>query len=199
MGIWSRATTPPANETAAKASTQRVRVRRGGKIASLGNAALTGRIVDLVTAGSGRGRDDWRSGATLCIGGGRVDTLRGAAPSGGGGTGTRCAGNGGDHEGGRVAREGEAPTARTGGNCACSSLIPLATLISIARSLFDSTLAIADPLLRKPRSRAVRLYTSISPSALGNWSRGAFGTISRARVRARNGRAYVTGTCTALM
>jgi hypothetical protein len=182
MDTWSRATTPPANETAAKASTQCARVRRRGKTASLGNGALTGRIVDCMTA-SGMGRDDGLRGVALGIGAGREDagregTLRRAAP--GGGTGTRCAGNGGDHEGGRVAREGEPPTARTGGNCACSSLTPLATLISIARSLLDSTLAIAGPLLRGPRPRAVSLYTSVNPLALGNWNEGASGTISGA-------------------
>ncbi len=168
MGTWSRARTPPANETAAKASTQWARVRRRGKTASLGNGALTGRIVDFATV-SGMGRDDGLCGIALGIGAGREDTLRRATP--GGGTGTRCAGNGGDHEGGRVAREGEPPTARTGGNCACSSLTPLATLISIARSLLDSTLAIAVPLLRGPRPRAVSLYTSVNPLALGNWNR----------------------------
>ena len=178
MGALSRATTPPANDRAAKASTQRKRLPpRRGKIAALGNAALTGRIVDLVTAGRGIGRDDWRCGVELgIIGAGRVDTLRDAGP--GGGTGTRCRGSGGDQEGGRIVREDAAPTARTGGNCAYSSFTPLATLISIARSLLDSTLAIADPLLREPRPQAVRLYTSINPTALGNWSRGAFGIIS---------------------
>jgi hypothetical protein len=70
MGTWSRATTPPANETTAKASTQCARVRGRGKTVSLGNGALTGRIVDLVTV-SGMGRDDGLCGVALGMGAGR--------------------------------------------------------------------------------------------------------------------------------
>jgi hypothetical protein len=99
--------------------------------------------------GAGGGREDWPRGPEVGARGaaGRVEPPR--APGSGGGTGTRCGGNGGDHEGGRVELERKVPTARRGGNPPRSPLTsPKAT--SIARSLLDSTLAIANPLLRGP-------------------------------------------------